>query len=187
LEKNTTLEALRINLRLRVEWNQTPRFHLDTFDLYNARQRAAFVAAASSITGQDKAALEGDLAGLIDRLEEHQRRAVQKLLDVEQTPAIDPRAEAQALALLRDPELFERILADFEVAGTVGERENKLLGYLVAVSRKLDDPLSAIIMSRSSAGKSNLLQSILDFVPEEDKEVLTALTGQALFYLPRTA
>jgi hypothetical protein len=30
-----------------------------------------------------------------------------------------------------------------------------------------------------------LLQSILDFVPPEDKEVLTALTGQALFYLPQ--
>jgi len=29
LEKNSTLEVLRINLRLRVEWNQTPRFHLD--------------------------------------------------------------------------------------------------------------------------------------------------------------
>jgi len=92
--------------------------------------------------------------------------------------------EAKALALLREPRLFERILADFVTAGSVGEESNKLLGYLIAVSRKLDDPLSGLIVSRSAAGKSALMGAILDFVPEEEKQVVTSMTTQALYYLP---
>ena len=59
-----------------------------------------------------------------------------------------------ALALLQDPKLLDRILADFERCGVVGEENNKLVGYLGAVSRKLDKPLAVIIQSTSAAGKS---------------------------------
>jgi len=34
----------------------------------------------------------------------------------------------------------------------VGEEINKLVGYLAAVSRKLDEPLAIIIQSTSAAG-----------------------------------
>ena len=95
-----------------------------------------------------------------------------------------PEEEAKALALLREPKLFQRLLADFELAGVVGEETNKLLGYLIAVSRKLSKPLSGQITARSAAGKSSLMNAILDFVPAEDKQVVTAMTGQALYYLP---
>ena len=44
-----------------------------------------------------------------------------------------------ALRLLRDPHLLDRIVSDFDV---VGETTNKLVGYLAAVSRKLDQPLA---------------------------------------------
>ena len=40
----------------------------------------------------------------------------------------------EALELLRDPQLLERILADFERCGVVGEETNKLVGYLAATS-----------------------------------------------------
>ena len=63
-----------------------------------------------------------------------------------------------------------------------GEEANKLMGYLAAVSRKLDDPLSVLIQSRSAAGKSTLQDAVLRFVPREDFEKYTRLTGQALFY-----
>ena len=43
----------------------------------------------------------------------------------------------EALELFCDPKLLDRILADFERAGVVGEETNKLVGYLAAVSRKL--------------------------------------------------
>jgi hypothetical protein len=90
--------------------------------------------------------------------------------------------EKDALAFLKDRKLMARILRDFETCGYTGEEANKLMGYLAAVSRKLPDPLSVLIQSRSAAGKSSLQDALLQFVPREDYEKYTRLTGQALFY-----
>lgn len=57
-------------------------------------------------------------------------------------PAMTDAERDEALALLRDPKLLERVLSDLERTGVVGEQTNKLVGYLAAVSRKLDDPLA---------------------------------------------
>jgi hypothetical protein len=78
---------------------------------------------------------------------------------------------------------LERILADFQRCGVVGETTNKLVGYLSAVSRKLDEPLAIILQSTSAAGKSSLMDAILAFVPEEERIKYSAMTGQSLYYL----
>src|SRR5262249_7555776 len=65
----------------------------------------------------------------------------------------------------------------------VGEATNKLVGYLAAVSRKLDQPLAVIIQSTSAAGKSTLMEAILGFVPPEDVVKFSAMTGQSLYYM----
>jgi hypothetical protein len=101
----------------------------------------------------------------------------------EKTPVMDDAERDAALELLRDPNLCERILADFEACGVVGEETNKLVGYIGAVSRKLEEPLAIVIQSSSAAGKSSLMDGILDFVPEEELIEYSAMTGQALYYL----
>jgi hypothetical protein len=68
----------------------------------------------------------------------------------------------------------------------VGEATNKLVGYLAAISRKLDAPLAVTIQSTSAAGKSALMDAVLAFVPEEDRVKYSAMTGQSLFYLGET-
>jgi hypothetical protein len=88
--------------------------------------------------------------------------------------------------LLRAPDLLARILSDFEAAGVVGEETNKLVGYLAAVSRKLDRPLAIVIQSSSAAGKSSLMDAVLSFVPEEERVQYSAMTGQSLFYMGQT-
>ena len=88
-----------------------------------------------------------------------------------------------ALEMLRDPRLLERVLEDFEKCGVVGEETNKKIGYLAAVSRLLEKPLAIVVQSASSAGKSSLMEAVLDFMPEEQRENYTAMTGQALFYM----
>ena len=50
--------------------------------------------------------------------------------------------------------------ADVDALGYVGEETNKRLLYFVAVSRKLADPLSAVILSQSGAGKSGITEVI---------------------------
>ena len=91
--------------------------------------------------------------------------------------------QAAALELLRDPRLLDRVLDDFERCGAVGEETNKKVSYLAAVSRLLAKPLAIVVQSSSSAGKSSLMEAVLDFMPEEHRESYTAMTGQALFYM----
>jgi hypothetical protein len=90
---------------------------------------------------------------------------------------------AEALGLLQSPELFQRILADFAALGIVGEEPNKLTCYLAAVSRLLDRPLALMIQSASAAGKSSLMDAVLDLLPEEDLVRYSAMSGQSLFYM----
>ena len=82
---------------------------------------------------------------------------------------------AEALELLRDPGLLDRILRDFERVG--------LVGYLGAVSRKLPEPLYVIIQSSSAAGKTTVRDAVLWFMPPEERVQYSALTGQSLFYM----
>ena len=65
------------------------------------------------------------------------------------------------MSLLTSADLVQRIAADFSRSGVVGERSNALVGYLAAVSRKLDRPLALLIQSTSAAGKSSLLDAVL--------------------------
>jgi mevalonate kinase len=90
------------------------------------------------------------------------------------------------LELLKAPDLMQRLLDDFETCGVVGEESNKLVGYLAAVSRKLDKPLAVIIQSSSAAGKSSLMDAVLNLMPEEERVHYSAMTGQSLFYMGET-
>ena len=183
LDTNTSFDALKVNLRLQYR----AKFHLNTFDLYNARHRAEFVSQSVEVTGAAKADLEADLAALITQLEEHhQARLVQKMAKVTQPAlaAISPQEEAEALAVLRNPRLLDVILQDLHRCGMVGEDTNLAVAWLATLSRKLEKPLGVCVMSRSAAGKSTLLEAAARLVPDEDKHQYTALTPQALFHMP---
>ena len=98
-------------------------------------------------------------------------------------PALSETEHAEALALLRAPDLLSRILRDFAALGIVGEEPNKTTAYLAAVSRLLDRPLALMIQSASAAGKSSLMDAVLDLLPEEDVVRYSAMSGQSLFYM----
>ena len=156
----------------------------DRLDLFVARQREAYARQAEAELDLEAGVVRADLATLLNRLEEVQQELVRRAIEAEKPmPAkLSDEERTKALELLTDPALFDRILADFERCGVVGERTNKLVGYLAAVSRKLSEPLGVIIQSSSAAGKSSLMEAILAFVPREDREKFSAVTGQSLFY-----
>ena len=81
---------------------------------------------------------------------------------------------------------MERILDDFAHCGVVGEETNKLVGYLAAVSRRLETPLAVMVQSSSAAGKSLLMDAVLGLMPEEERVQYSAMTGQSLFYMGET-
>ncbi len=174
------LERLRVNLRVKAEKG----FHLDTLDLYQARSRASFAQAASTATGLPEGRIAKDLLELVDRLEEERLRMrnEDRQPEKEATATMTDQERREALEFLRSPDLIERIAADFEAAGLVGERAGALVAYLAAVSRKLTKPLSVLIVARTGAGKSSLQDALCSLLPPEEVVRVTRLTGQALFY-----
>ena len=180
LAKNTGFESLRVSLRVACG----ERWHLDTLDLCSARQRDAFVAAAAVETALKSELLKRDLGKVLGALEAIQEaRLKAEAAPKKDEPGMSAQEREAALALLRDPKLLDRILADFAACGVVGEETNKLVGYLAAVSRKLDAPLAVILQSTSAAGKTALMEAVLAFVPPEERVKYSALTSQALYYL----
>ena len=183
LARNTTFDSLRINLHAA----RNERFHVDTLDVYSARQRAAYVKQAAEELGVEEDVIKADVGKVLIKLEELQDvHAREACAPKTATPTLSDADTQAALALLKDPRLLDRIVADFERCGVVGEETNKLVGYLAAVSRKLEEPLAVIIQSSSAAGKSSLMEAVLAFVPEEERVKYSAMTGQSLFYMGET-
>jgi DNA primase catalytic core len=173
-------ETLKVNLMV----SRGERFHVDTLDLYQAKARAAFVKQAGTELGDSEDRLKLELGKVLRKVEAIQAdHLAQALAEKAKRPPMGDAEQAEALSLLKAPDLMSRILRDFEALGIVGEEPNKLTGYLAAVSRLLDRPLALLIQSASAAGKSSLMDAVLDLIPEEDVVRYSAMSGQSLFYM----
>ena len=182
LARNLSAESLKVTLRV----SAGDHLHLDTLDLYQARSRGAFVKAAALELGVAESVITGDLSALVLALEPLQEAAIRGALQPDaasDVPALTEAEEALGLALLRSPDLAERIVADVEAIGVVGEGTNALVGYLACVSRLLAKPLAILIQSTSAAGKSTLMDALLSLMPVNERVHYSAMTGQSLFYI----
>jgi DNA primase catalytic core len=155
--------------------------HVDHLDLYGAKARKMFAAAAAARLGIEAQKIDGDLLALVEALEK--LRAENGAPAAPASPPMSDAERVEALALLRAPDLLARIAADLELAGYVGEARNKQLAYLIATSRRLPKPLSCIFRAQSGCGKSFLMECVAELMPPEDVHYFSRLTPQALYYL----
>jgi DNA primase len=184
LPKNLSPESLKINLLVAVGES----YHVDTLDLYSAKGRGHYLLQAAKELGVRDDVIKHDLGRILLKLEALQDERI-KAATSKAEPTVPAMSEAErdaAMALLRAPDLLERIVADFDACGLVGERTNKLVAYLAAVSRKLAGPLAIVVQSSSAAGKSALMDAVLAMIPEEERIKYSAMTGQSLFYMGAT-
>jgi DNA primase catalytic core len=184
LAQNLSYQKLQVLVRVA----RRDAFFVDSVDLVSAKKRSAYLRQAATELGVKEEVVKADLAKLHFALEGLQDALIRRELEpaAGRAPELSPAEEREALALLRDPALLERILSDFERSGLVGEATNKLTAYLSAVSRKLEKPLAVLVQSSTAAGKSALMEAVLALVPEEDQVRYSAMTGQSLFYLGET-
>jgi len=185
LEKCTTRGKMQVNVKVS---GQNVRgeycYHGDTLDMESFLRRAAFIKQAAHELATKEETIHREVGQLWTVLTDLQREMLRKTLTpAEEKSGMTAEEEAAAMELLRDPRLLDRVLEDFDKCGAVGEETNKRIAYLAAVSRLLEKPLAIVVQSASSAGKSSLMEAVLDFVPEEQRENYTAMTGQALFYM----
>ncbi len=189
LDKNLNYDQLKVNLLV-----SCPAFdgageavHVDTLDLYQSRPRAGFIKQAAIELGLKEDIVKHDLGKILLKLESLQEKRLQALkTPKERSITLSDEDTQAALTLLKSPDLLKRIQLDFTQCGIVGEDITTLTGYLACVSRKLDKPLAILIQSTSAAGKSALMDAVLNLMPEEERIQYSAMTGQSLFYLGET-
>jgi DNA-binding GntR family transcriptional regulator len=170
--------CLRVNIRAKYE----ALSYYDSLDLYAAKARTGFAQAFARATGAELARVEKDLVLILERLEAERDEAL-RAGSRKATIEVSAADRELGLSLLRDPRLFERIVSDMSALGYVGEDLNKELLYLCASSRKLDDPISVLILSQSASGKSYLVDTVRKLMPAEDVVAVTSLSDQALNYI----
>jgi len=183
LEKNLSLARLHINLKV----DRLDSMHINTFDLYNDRHRLQFIKRAAEEIYVDENVIKQDIARILRKLEELQAEKAEQA-STKEVKAVELTQEEHgaAMQLLEDPNLLDRILADYDTCGLVGEENNKLISYLACVSRRLKQPLAVLIQSSSAAGKTTLMDAALGFVPPEEQIKYSAMTGQSLYYMGGT-
>jgi hypothetical protein len=84
--------------------------------------------------------------------------------------------------LAREEDILLLFVEALEKRGVAGETRAAKLLFLVLISRFLDMLVSTILAAASSAGKSFVLESVLDFVPRSAYHDLTGLSEKALIY-----
>ncbi|HBA5454351.1 TPA: toprim domain-containing protein [Escherichia coli] len=154
----------------------------DAVDMMSARSRGGYARAAAAELGLAEGDLRRSLGKVLLALE-HWQAAPQP---ENAAPEMSDTDREAALELLRDECLAGRIASDMAACGVVGESTNLTAAYLAAVSRKLDRPLAVLIQSSSAAGKSSLMDAVLNLIPPEERLQYSAMTGQSLFYLGET-
>ncbi len=186
IDKNLCYDVLKVWIKV----THHNFVHIDTVELYAAKQRAGWIKQGAIELGVSEEVTRSDLAALLRVVEQRQDELIRQKLQpaaAAAAPALSTAEQEAGLALLRDPNLLDRIAADVEATGVVGEVSNALVAYLACVSRKLDKPLAVLIQSTSAAGKSTLMDALLALMPESERVHYSAMTGQSLFYLGETS
>ena len=180
LDRNKTLGVMKVNVLVFNERNDC--IHVDTLDLCHARSRRLFVKECSEEIAISENELRSDLVQVLLKLEQLQLEQQSQGTAEPKTVELTDTERSEALELLKDERLLDRILEDFDACGIVGERIGKLTGYIAATSRLLPKPLGVVIQSSSAAGKTSLIDAILAFMPDEHQFGCSAMTSKSLYY-----
>jgi DNA primase catalytic core len=176
----------RFKANIRIKTGESS--HLDTFDITSSTPRERFIRMVKKLMGLNEGKIREDIRNIIEKLEEVQTEYLRaKKKNKAEKKEMTEEEKEEAMEILENENLLERIISDYHRCGYVGEDRNLLIGYLAATSRKLRNPLSLAIISRSAAGKTSLQDAVLSFIPEEEVIKYTRLTGQSLFYHEKEA
>ncbi|MGH9858159.1 MAG: CHC2 zinc finger domain-containing protein, partial [Acidobacteriota bacterium] len=176
-----TYSQMRIPIQLTV----SNLHYLDSVDLLSARARTGFAARCAAHFHIPNPILERDLYLILEAIDQYQKDQSQPAK--QEKVEITESEKEEALSFLKSPELLDHVTADMETLGYVGEEHNKKLGYLIAVSRKLAEPLSAVILSQSGSGKSFLAEVLELLSAKEEMKMFSRLTPAALYYMEKDA
>lgn len=176
-------------LRARIRAKNDHHLVMDVVDFYVSRSRKNIVNQLGAQLELPKVDAERHLIALMEQTEQWvaQRKSQEEDDETPKTLDMSQDERHEAMVFLTQENLVGAILQDMQGMGYVGEDNAKLLGYLIGVSRKLEKPLSGIVLSQSGAGKSSLTELVEALTPPEEVVLFSRLSPQALYWMERTA
>lgn len=181
------LDRLRVTLKV-TRFPQLSPVHVyrNTVDLYSDTQIKRYIRDAAEKLELGTTDLTNTIYTLVDGVEKYRMQRRKKQLMPERLPRIElsPEAKKAAKKLLKKPELLTELSSLLTSAGLVNEEDNGLLLFLIFLTRQFEQPLHALVHGSSGSGKTNLLKTVINCIPDEQKHITTALTENVLFYPP---
>ena len=176
---NFNENSLKLKANIKA-FNKTEIF-MDSIELYKNRDRQNFIFnIMDKFNFRDQIQLENDLTQIIEVIENHIEKKANEKKKIK--PVLTDYQKDIGTKFLQNENLIEELANDITKLGYVREDKNKLLLYLIMTSRLLDNPLHSIIISRSGAGKSQLVDIVETLCPPEELESVSDLSPQALYY-----
>ena len=176
------LERLKVTLKIN---NSNTHYHpvRQHLDLYHSEQVQRLTEWCNSRLELGSTLLENALQNLTDALENYRlERMNAHLLAPVALTVLSEQEKEEALRYLRDENLMQNTFDDLGKTGIVGEEENRMIMFLVFLSRILAEPLHIISFGASGSGKTYLQEKIARLLPPESKIEITAFSANSLYY-----
>lgn len=183
---NLPMDAGSMRISLQIIAHESTKKHRLRIDLFETSNVEYHCKELSEKHGFDYHLLESDLLELTDLLEQYR----DDLFDAEMNPITDKYSEKEltlkagekAVEFLSKPQLMQSIDKLLEQSGIVGEEENRKLMFVLASSYKMPYLLHGLVQGSSGEGKSHLINSIAECMPQEDVKNLTRISSKSLYY-----
>ena len=177
------LDRLRVSLKCCHELAHGAKTYRDHVDLYSAAQVEKLLKRLCSRLELSSKYMQGVLEQLTDALERYRLGRLESGKEKQARQKMMSEWERQeALGYLKAGELLKRTGEDIGKSGVIGEENNRLVLFLIYLSRKMGRPLHALIFGKSGSGKTHLQSGVSALVPEEDKLETTTLSDNAVYY-----
>jgi DNA primase len=180
------INRLQVTLKVAIEPELSPlQSFRHTLDLYNDDQVEKYCRKAAGKLETGTNTLREVISEMIDALERHRMEWLKAKSQKHKRRQLTQERKQTLIEYLEAPNLLERTNQDIARAGVIGEEKNRLVMYLVFCSRLRETPLHIISLGASGTGKTYLQEKIAELIPESDKEEITILSDNALYYFDR--
>lgn len=181
-----SMEMSNLKVSIQIVDRHNQRKHRLKIDLFEFGNLEFHCKELSEKQGFDYKTLETDLIRLTDLLEVHREAMfeaeVNPIAEQYSAKELTPKASEKAMEFLSKPNLIKNIDALLEQSGIVGEEENRMMLFVIASGYKMPYLLHALVQGTSGEGKSHLLNSIANCMPQEDIMNTTRITKKSLYH-----
>lgn len=183
------VNRLRATLHIQLKSNQYAEFR-DTIDLYSFSQVDRLIKQASEKLEISSTAIGKATTELTRELEQYRghKRAEKRRQEEEKVREEKDSFTIQQLRkagdFLSSVDLTKNTYELFDHLGLVGQQKNGLLLFFIFLTRFFKNPLHAIVMGSSGAGKTHLLKGVATTVPRQHIYFTTSLSENTLYYTP---